>query len=212
MTWRGWRDDAQVDWYLDRMDRLEPRAAGEQMLLEAIDGAPTSVLDLGCGDGRLGELVADARPSVRTVLGVDRSAPMLARARERLSGPRFRLAEHDLQVPITGLGRFDAVVSGFAIHHLEDARKRELFAEVAEILTGGGVFVNLEVVKSATARRHAEFLAAIGRESDDPEDRLASVEDQVTWMAEAGLVDVECLWRWRGFAVLAGVRPVVQPA
>ncbi len=64
-----------------------------------------------------------------------------------------------------------------------------------------------EVVTSATPARHAEFLAAIGREVDDPEDRLASVEDQVRWMADAGLVDADCLWRWRGFALLVGDAP-----
>ena len=102
------------------------------------------------------------------------------------------------------LGSFDLIVSGFAIHHLEHARKRDLFGEIAAQLTPGGAFLNLEVVASATPRRHAEFLAAIGRTADDPEDRLAPVEDQLAWMRAAGLTDVDCLWRWRGFALLAG--------
>jgi hypothetical protein len=48
---------------------------------------------------------------------------------------------------------------------------------------------------------------AFGGVADDPEDRLASVEDQVRWMADAGLVDADCLWRWRGFALLVGDAP-----
>jgi hypothetical protein len=79
-----------------------------------------------------------------------------------------------------------------------------LFAEVAELLAPAGVFLNLEVVASATPQRHAEFLEAIGRTADDPEDRLAPVEDQLAWMRAAGLVNVDCLWRWRGFALLVG--------
>jgi hypothetical protein len=63
------------------------------------------------------------------------------------------------------------------------------------------------VVASGSPRRHAEFLAAIDRGADDPEDRLAPVEDQLAWMRSAGLVDVDCLWRWRGFALLVGVAP-----
>lgn len=201
---QGWHDPAQVEWYLARMDRMEARASGEKALIEAITTPPRRVLDLGCGDGRVGELVASAYPDVVEVVAVDRSEAMLVRARERLTDPRFRVAQHDLADSIVGLGRFDAVVSGFAIHHVTDDRKRDLFAEVNGILEPGGVFVNLEVVASSTPRRHSEFLEAIGQEADDPEDRLASVEDQLAWMRDAGLIEVECLWRWRGFAVLAG--------
>jgi tRNA (cmo5U34)-methyltransferase len=102
-------------------------------------------------------------------------------------------------------------VSGFAIHHLEHPRKQALFGEIAGQLTPGGTFLNLEVVGSATARRHAEFLAAIGRTADDPEDRLAPVEEQLEWMRSAALTEVDCLWRWRGFALLAGETPDVSP-
>jgi tRNA (cmo5U34)-methyltransferase len=110
----------------------------------------------------------------------------------------------DLAEPIAPLGNFDVVVSGFAIHHLESHRKRDLFAEVARQLRPDGLFANLEVVASATPELHAAFLAAIGRTADDPEDRLVDVETQAEWMREAGLEQVDCLWRWRGFALLVG--------
>ena len=57
---------------------------------------------------------------------------------------------------------------------------------------------------SATPELHAEFTRLIGRADDDPEDRLADAESQLEWMREAGLTQVDCLWRWRGFALLAG--------
>jgi hypothetical protein len=66
------------------------------------------------------------------------------------------------------------------------------------------LFANLEVVASATRELHAEFLELIGRPADDPEDRLVEVDRQLAWMREAGLTQVDCLWRWRGFALLAG--------
>ena len=200
----GWGDDEQVAWYLGRIGRLEARQAGERALADALPPAPTSVLDLGCGDGRLAALVLAERPEVARAVAVDRSPPMLAHARERFAGDdRVEVRPWDLGDDIAPLGPFDVIVSGFAIHHLEDARKQALFGEVAAQLTPGGVFLDLEVVASATPQRHAEFLAAIGRTADDPEDRLASVEDQVRWMGAAGLAEADCLWRWRGFALLA---------
>ena len=204
----GWSDPEQVRWYVDRISRLEARQQGERMLVDLLPAAPQRVLDLGCGDGVLAALALTHRPSVAEVVAVDASPPMLERARARFADePRVAVLERDLDHPITDLGRFDLIVSGFAIHHVDDGRKRALFAECAAQLAPGGRFLNLEVVTSATPARHAEFLAAIGRETDDPEDRLASAEDQVRWMADAGLVDADCLWRWRGFALLVGDAP-----
>lgn len=204
----GWTDPDQVAWYVERIGRIEARQAGERMIVDLLPAAPARVLDLGCGDGRLAALVADHRPSIEELVCIDRSEPMLALARERFAGDeRVAVQSGDLAAPLGELGRFDVVVSGFAIHHLEDERKRELFAEVAALLDPGGRFLNLEVVASGSPARHAEFLAAIGRTADDPEDRLATVEDQVAWMGAAGLADPDCLWRWRGFALLVGDAP-----
>ncbi len=204
----GWADPDQVAWYVERIGRLEARQAGERMVAELLPALPRRALDLGCGDGRLSELVLRARPGIEEIVAVDCSPPMLALAKARFAGePRVAVVEGDLNKPTTAWGRFDLILSGFAIHHLDDWRKRELFAEAAAQLEPGGVFVNLEVVASANASRHAEFLAAIGRTADDPEDRLAPVEDQLAWMRAAGLANVDCLWRWRGFAVLAGEAP-----
>jgi tRNA (cmo5U34)-methyltransferase len=201
----GWSDPEQVEWYLDRIDGLPPRIAGENMLREALPADPESALDLGCGDGRLAALVLDARATIRRVVAVDVSPAMLERAHARFPAePRVTVREWDLATPTQPLGRFDIIVSGFAIHHLEDGRKQELFTEVAQQLRPGGLFANLEVVASPTPELHAEFLAAIGRTADDPADRLVDVETQAEWMSEAGLEQVDCLWRWRGFALLVG--------
>ncbi|HEY6622778.1 MAG TPA: class I SAM-dependent methyltransferase, partial [Acidimicrobiales bacterium] len=191
--------------YLDRIDRLPPRLAGENALVELLPPAPETLLDLGCGDGRLAALVLAARPAIERVLAVDVSDPMIPRAEVRFAAdPRVTVRHWDLADSIEPLGSFDLIVSGFAIHHLEDDRKQRLFTEIAQQLLPGGIFANLEVVASATPELHADFLAAIGRSVDDPADRLVDVETQATWMGEAGLEDVDCAWRWRGFALLVG--------
>jgi SAM-dependent methyltransferase len=202
-----WSDPEKVDEYVGRVGRLAPRLAGEAAIVELLPPAPRRVLDLGCGDGRLTALVLDARPHVVEAVAVDSSPPMLARARGRFANePRVEVRERDLADPITALGAFDVVVSGFAIHHLRDERKLALLHEVTAQLTPGGVYVNLEVVASPTPELHAEFRRAIDREADDPEDRLVDVETQLGWMRAAGLEHVDCMWKWRGFAVLAGRR------
>lgn len=201
----GWNDPGHAAQYLDRIGTLPPRIAGERALCQILPSEPLTLLDLGCGDGRLTALALEARPTLKRAVAVDRSPPMLERARERFHADhRVEVRPWDLTDSIEPLGPFDLIVSGLAVHHLEHDRKRRLFEEIASQLPSGGLFANLEVTASTTPELHAEFLRAIGRSADDPEDRLVDAETQAMWMRHAGLADVHCLWRWRSFALLVG--------
>jgi len=204
-----WTDAEHVSRYLARADGFPHRLEGERVLLEQVPRDARRVLDLGTGDGRLLAMLAADRPALRGV-GLDFSGVMLTAARERFAGDaRFELVEHDLSAPLPDLGQFDAVVSSMAIHHLEDDRKRTLYAELPGLLEPGGVFANFEHVAAPSERLHAAFYAAIDEplEHEDPSDRLRDVESQLTWLREAGLVDVDCYWKWLEMALLIGVRP-----
>lgn len=208
----SWDQPEKVAAYVDRVGRLAPRRAGEDELVESLPTDVRRALDLGCGDGRLLAMVLDARPATVEAIGLDRSPPMMGRARAHFDGdPRVTISAHDLDEPLPSLGAFDVVTSGFAIHHLAHERKRTLFAEVTDALRPGGVFANLEVVQCATPELHDEFDRRIGGPGTGPEDVLAEVEPQLRWMRDAGLVHVDCHWRWRGFALLCGRAPGLSP-
>jgi tRNA (cmo5U34)-methyltransferase len=195
--------------YLERIDDVPHRTEGETELLRVLRPPVERVLDLGCGDGRLLGLVLTAYPDV-TGVAADFSDTMLGRARERFGDDgRVEVIAHDLADPLPPLGRFDAVVSSFAIHHLTHTRKEALYTEVFSLLRPGGVFANLEHVASPTAGLHREFLDSIGEtpESEDPSNILADVETQLVWLRAIGFDHVDCLWKWRELALLAGVRP-----
>jgi tRNA (cmo5U34)-methyltransferase len=199
-----WSEPERVAEYLSR--DIPYRDVAEALLLEALPERIERFLDLGSGDGRLLALVHERHPTARGV-GVDASQPMLVRATERFAAdPLISLRKHDLEYPLVEPPGLDMVVSGLAIHHLRDERKRALFGEVHALLAPGGVFVNLDLVDSPTSDLHERFRRAIGREEDDPADHLAGLCEQLAWLRAVGFIHVDCRFKWLELALFVAWR------
>jgi SAM-dependent methyltransferase len=204
-----WVDAEHARAYLADRAAIPYQSQAMTVLAEFVPPEVERVLDLGTGDGITMALVRELRPRSFGV-SVDFSDAMLAEARARFAEDRFvEVVEHDLDLPLpTTWGMFDLVVSSFAIHHLPDSRKQRLYGEIFGLLRPRGVFLNLEHVASPTPELHLEFLAALGRGpgDDDPSNILAPVEEQLGWLREIGFTQVDCHWKWRELALLAGLR------
>ncbi|MEO5898969.1 MAG: class I SAM-dependent methyltransferase [Ilumatobacteraceae bacterium] len=183
----------------------------------ALESVPLGgrVLDLGAGTGLLSRFAHRARPDVQIVL-LDGDSAMLGRARTHL-GDRVPMLHQDLRDPLPD-GPWNAVITAMAIHHLEHQDKRALFARIRGALGEGGVFVNAEQILGPTPwlqTRNMRWWEQTARSlgSDDDEiarahvrfqfDREATVEDQLTWLREAGFTHVDCVWKQHRFALLA---------
>ena len=97
--------------------------------------AGLDVLELGCGTGKNTAWLASQAASV---LALDFSAGMLARARARLPAAHVRFVEHDLRDrwPADD-GAFDRVVGNLVLEHVEQLGP--IFAEAARVLRPGGL-------------------------------------------------------------------------
>jgi len=194
--------------YLARAHRIPHRTEGEAVLLDCLPQGVERILDLGTGDGRLLALLRIDRPDTQGV-ALDFSPTMLAAARGRFRGDKkIQVVEHNLEDPLPDLGRFDAIVSSFAIHHCADERKKTLYGEIYAALLPGGVFCNLEHVAPASAGLHRRFLHAlqITEADEDPSNKLVEVQTQVGWLRELGFEDVDCHWKWLELALFGGTR------
>jgi tRNA (cmo5U34)-methyltransferase len=186
-------------------------------------------LDVGCGAGAMSELLFSSHPGSEGVL-VDFSEPMLERAGLQLAGyaGRWRSVSADLNDSAwrdaLPAGRYDAIISGLAIHHLPSERKRTLFAELLALLEPGGIFANMDYVSIDGPLRglfDEEMLAAAVRaergsggtqhehelDLEDDGDLPDTVEDQLRWLRGAGFEQVEVHFKWAEAAVYGGVRP-----
>ncbi len=178
------------------------------------------VLDLGCGTGALSRLVLDAFPNAR-VEATDLAPGMLAECAANLAtfGDRVSMCELDFGSGDLGTG-YDLVVSGLAIHHIDDAAKRELFAKAFDALVPGGIFLMRDIVTSDTPEqtrsdleRWRTFMHEAGEDAERwylqslGEDHPASLSDQLGWLGAAGFTDAACHWRRINFAVYGGRKP-----
>jgi tRNA (cmo5U34)-methyltransferase len=197
--------------YLAIADAIPHRVEGEGVLLYHVPKTVRRILDLGTGSGRLLSLLKIERPQAECI-GLDFSPAMLAAAQEQFANDgSVHIQAHNLDEPLPELGQFDAVVSSFAIHHLNHDRKRSLYSEIFARLTPGGIFCNLEHVASPTERLHQQFREALGISDrpDDPSNKLLDVETQLQWLRDIGFDDVDCYWKWLELALLIGVKPAI---
>jgi tRNA (cmo5U34)-methyltransferase len=222
----GWYDRWSSDYDAQRRQLIPPFDAFYGTAVEVAaagrgDGRGTRVLDLGAGTGLLAAAVADALPRAELVL-LDEAPGMLDQARVRLAalGDRVAFVRASMEDPWPA-GGYDLVVSSLAIHHLDHAGKRTLFARVRQALRPGGTFVNAEQIAGPTpatdalnVARWSRQIAAAGITADQRAqadarmalDRPAPVEDQVRWLREAGFAEADCVFKQWRFAVYAGWR------
>jgi tRNA (cmo5U34)-methyltransferase len=67
------------------------------------------------------------RPNLEAV-AIDTSPTMLKSAREHFANdPSVKIVNHDLSLQLPDLGYFDALVSSFAINHLDHKRQTTVY-------------------------------------------------------------------------------------
>jgi ubiquinone/menaquinone biosynthesis C-methylase UbiE len=232
-----WKTRVAAATYLEGIRGAFPLALEQidvMLRLIAACGRPVRrVLDLGCGDGILAAAILERLPQVEVVLA-DFSEPMLEAARKRFSaaGASVHYVLADYGVPswtgsVAEWAPYDAIVSGFSIHHQPDGRKFAVYREIFGLLDPGGIFVNMEHVSSPTdwlrglqdetfidslhrhhADRSREDVARFyfGRPDKDA-NILASVEQQCAWLRDIGFTDADCYLKLFELAVFGGRRP-----
>ncbi len=216
--------------------------AGEQItmmlrIIQTAAPAPERFLDLGCGDGTLGRAILETYPYCAGTF-LDFSEPMLGAARQEIGTANdrshFILQDFGCELwvdSVKKLAPFDVIVSGFAIHHQPDARKKAIYREVFGLLKPGGLFLNLEHVSSATKwvesitdevfidslvafhqnegtkKTREQIAEEFYYRPDKKANILSPVETQCEWLRGIGFINVDCFFKVLEVALFGGMRP-----
>jgi len=168
--------DPQFRWGAAVVDRLE------------LDGDET-VLDAGCGSGRVTALLAERLPD-GSVVALDGSTSMLETARRRLApfGDRVRFVLADLMAPLPIDEPVDAVLSTATFHWVPD--HDALFTHLAPVLRPGGRLV----AQCGGAGNLAGVVRVLEELGADPFTGkvFATPEGTAERLRASGFVDVEC--------------------
>ena len=182
------------EWDASRYDRLsDPQV---RMALPVLDRltlrGDETVLDAGCGSGRVTELLLERLPRGR-VVGVDGSASMLAQAAQRLApyGERVRLVQADLQQPLhpEQIGdAVDAVLSTATFHWIPD--HDALFRSLASLMRSGAQLV-VQCGGAGNIASVVEVLRTVGDGWSGPWN-FATPEETHARLQASGFTDISC--------------------
>ena len=156
---------------------------------------PTSrVLELGSGTANLSELIA----CCGELVSVDVSENMetiAKRKMQHLANRRFIKADI-LEVFTKKLGKFDAVISTYAVHHLTDQEKQRLFALIFGHLlpSGAAVFGDLMVQNDCEKEEKIHQYLAKGDRAT-----AQAISEEFFWSLDRAIADLQRL----GFKVRA---------
>ena len=191
MTKRGWDGKTydrigtpQLEWGKVVLDRLELR--GDE-----------TIVDAGCGSGRVTELLLERLPDGH-VIALDGSSSMIEAARERLGDhANIEFAVMDLLELDLGDRQVDGVISTATFHWITDHAR--LFEELHAIIRPGGQLVAQCGGKGNIAKVLEQAYALMAEPEWSPffegyvdPHRFADAPETETLLGAAGFVEATC--------------------
>jgi len=196
----------------------------QKILVQSIPherAADLKMLDLGIGTGLTAWHVLNEFPKSH-VDGIDFSSEMLKQTHKRMGrfNSRVKLIEEDF-TKYEFKDKYDVIFSAMTIHNVPDNEKKELFSKLYTILNKNGVLVVADFIKFKSSCLtnvimdfYEDFLCKnlTGKELEHwlrhakKEDLPSTLDEQFTWLREAGFSQMECTWMYQNLAVFYAMK------
>ena len=229
-----WKSDQGISYWVSTAEDRERRRADQRRLMAELlpfaDDERFTFVDLGAGTGAAARAVLDYYREAQGILA-DYSPQMMEEGHRELAayGGRYVYVEFDLasgRWPTEIPGEVAAVISSLCVHHLADARKQELFAEILEHLAPGGWYLNYDpvtaedpVVEAAwqrtgdrqdpdAAAKRAKHSAEEQRRYENHVRYMIPLAPQLEFLRAAGFEAIDVYWKHLDHVIYGGRRPL----
>lgn len=171
-----------------------------KLLVKNIPKKSKKILDLGVGTGNIEKNIFEKYPQA-IVEGIDISERLLRIAKEKYKKFKFVPLKKDIRKFLFKNKKYDCIISGLTIHHMEDDEKRKIFRNIFGALKKGGIFINFDMVlpeknnldqmreklflRMKKQGLSAEFISMERKEMKE-RDRLSKIKIQKNWLKEIG--------------------------
>lgn len=207
----------QADEYEKLMVKLVPQYLEQHQIIFSLlpnEDRNYRVLDLGCGNGVLSELVLKKLPHA-FIVGFDLTENMLGAFEKKLSdySGRFALRQGDFRTDPIG-ENYDIVIAGLSLHHLTWEEREKFYKTLHRSMNKGGLFIARDIIidedQNIVNKQYGcwkEFMKSQGEEPDFwytkhlQKDHPMTLTDHFSWLRQAGFSEVACQWRLYNFAI-----------
>jgi tRNA (cmo5U34)-methyltransferase len=171
---------------------------------------PTSILDLGSGNGNVTAQLIPYFPNATFTL-VDASAEMINLCRNQFKEYDVVFVNAYFKDFLFEEGNYDLVVAGFSLHHCDDPEKQSLFKNIHTSLKKGGIFSYTDLMISKTNPDHEMLLIKWKEfvnnnfldgkkwtwlmEHYEAFDKPTDYKVQIKWMTNTGFSDIQIPFR-----------------
>lgn len=233
----GWRTLGNVETYMKTVDVVAP---GRKEILSiiarlAVNSATDQpkILDIGCGMGIVTDEILKYAPQASVVM-MDYSEEMTSICNERFKdNPNIQVLRQDLNYGLSPSieGEFDAVVSCFAIHHVDFENRIKLYKDIRKALKEKGVFCNGDMFKGDSPFIHQwefdnyiewmreQLKEKLGQEYTFEEletkqlenyaimkDKPGTIWEMYNDLKSAGFEYIDCLCKYQNLGVIAAIK------
>jgi tRNA (cmo5U34)-methyltransferase len=229
----GWLSGEAAKQYIKMIDTAVPYRKDILLTIAniATTFAPRSpkILDIGCGHGDVTAEILNLEPQASMYM-IDFSDEMIKLSKERFKDNNFNILQYDLNngiPPVIESNKFDAIVSCFALHHIEFENRIPLYSSIIKLLKKNGLFINgdLFISDSITLEQwefdnwikyrqlqtkeklgidipYEEMKAKQIESNKRMGDKPGTIWDMKKDLEQAGFRYVDCPWKYQKFAII----------
>lgn len=207
----------QAGGYEKLIVKLIPEYRKQHQIIETLlpkENKNYRVLDLGCGNGILSELIFKNLPN-SYIVDFDLNVSMLDACEKKLSNysGKFELKQGDFRTTSIG-DEYDIIIASLTLHHLTWVEREKLYKSLYFSLNDGGLFIARDIIidenNDVAKEQYGHWKEFIKSQGEDPDYWYSkhiekifpmTITEHFAWLRNAGFSKMACQWRLYNFAI-----------